>query len=134
MVFETNESKLTYKSYGMQLLSQSIGETLFDLKKYQISYEDAYKRLCVVNREKIIYLFSKIKKKEATCISILASIVDPERNLTKNHKIANICLLFLFTEYWDRFKESDSRLKEPAVVDILAKAFERLMYLAYDND
>lgn len=97
MVFETNESKLTYKSYGLQLLSQSIGETLFDLKKLQIHYEDIYKKLCVANRDKIIHFFSKIKKKEATCISILAYIVDPKRNLTNNHKTANICLLFLFT-------------------------------------
>lgn len=55
----------------MQLLHQSVGEIVFTIKICEQSYEDIYRKLCTSNREKIIYLLSKIKKKEGTYAALL---------------------------------------------------------------
>jgi len=63
MLFETNESKLDYKNYGLHLLNQAVGEVIYDIVQQNYSYKELYEKLCLSNKDKIITFFSKIKRK-----------------------------------------------------------------------
>ena len=60
--------------------------------------------------------------------------MSPSNNHTEFSRKINIFSIFLLAEIWDRFKEVDSKLKDPRVIQILGEAFERIFYLAYSDN
>ena len=63
MIFETNESKLDYKNYGLHIINQAIGEVIYDVLQQDYTYKELYEKLYLSNKDKIIAFFSKIKRK-----------------------------------------------------------------------
>jgi hypothetical protein len=95
--------------YTLDILSnlyQLVGDTLFDYLSGNLDEDCIERELYLNSRDKMPCLMARMKKRPFLLGDILAEITTAGNNLTKEMKIANIFILFLLFEYWNRLPKN----------------------------